>query len=125
MHVQENAPVELVFEQLDGGITLAKLSGRLDLAGARAIDLPFTARVATQGARVVVDLSDVSFLASLGIRSLLAPAKAARARGGDVVLLNPQPRVMEVLTLAGLAGVLRVYTDLADAVAALSAPAAG
>ena len=81
--------------------------------------------VATQGARVVVDLSEVSFLASLGIRSLLVPAKAARARGGDVVLLNPQPRVMEVLTLAGLTGVLKVYTDLADAVAALSAPAAG
>jgi anti-anti-sigma factor len=117
--------MELGFEQLDGGITLAKLSGRLDLAGARVIDLPFTARVATQGARVVVDLSEVSFLASLGIRSLLVPAKAARARGGDVVLLNPQPRVMEVLTLAGLAGVLKVYTDLADAVAALSAPAAG
>jgi hypothetical protein len=32
---------------------------------------------------------------------------------------------MEVLTLAGLTGVLKVYTDLADAVAALSAPAAG
>ena len=57
--------MELSFEQLDGGITLAKLSGRLDLAGARSIDLPFTAHVATKSVRVVVDLSQVSFLAVL------------------------------------------------------------
>lgn len=116
--------MELSFEPLDGGITLAKLSGRLDLAGSRAIDLPFTAHVATQSTRVVVDLSQVSFLASLGIRVLVVPAKAARARGGDLVLLNPQPKVMEVLMVSGLTAVLKVYTDLADAVAALSAPPA-
>jgi len=116
--------LELSFEHLDGGITLAKVSGRLDLAGARAFDLPFTAHVASTNARVIVDLSDLSFLASLGIRSLLVPAKAARARGGDVVLLNPQPKVLEVLTHAGLTSVLKVCTDLADAVAALGGSAA-
>lgn len=111
--------MELSFEQMPGGITLAKLSGRLDLAGARQIDLPLTAHVASTDARVVIDLSEVSFLASLGIRSLMVPAKAARARGGEVVLLNPQPKVMDVLTLAGLTGVLKVCTNLEEAVQAL------
>jgi anti-anti-sigma factor len=116
--------MELSFEQLDGGITLAKLSGRLDLAGARSIDLPFTAHVATKSVRVVVDLSQVSFLASLGIRTLVVPAKAARARGGDLVLLNPQPKVMEVLMVSGLTAVLKVYTSLDEAVAGLGGAAA-
>lgn len=111
--------MELTFERLDDGVTLAKLAGRLDVAGSRAIDLPFTSHVATQSVRVVVDLSEVDFLASLGIRSLVVPARAARARGGDVVLLNPKPKVMEVLQVSGLTGVLKVYTDLATAVAAL------
>ena len=117
--------MELGFEQLDGGVMLATLSGRLDAMGASAIDLPLTARIVTQGARVIVDLSGVSFLASLGIRSLVTPAKALRARGGELVLLNPQPAVLEVLRVAGLTAILKVFSDRAEAEAALAAQPAG
>ena len=112
--------MEFAFEQLDSGVTLVKLAGRLDIAGARAVDLPLAAQVTTQGARVIVDLSGVTFLSSLGIRSLLTPAKTARARGGELVLLDPQPAVLDVLTLAGLGKIIRIFTDRYAAIAALS-----
>ena len=107
-------------EHLAPGLTLVTLTGRLDIAGARAVDLPLAAQVTTQGARVIVDLSGVTFLSSLGIRSLLTPAKTARARGGELVLLDPQPAVLEVLTLAGLGKIIRIFTDREAAIAALS-----
>jgi anti-anti-sigma factor len=93
--------------------------------GASAIDLPLTARIVAEGARVIVDLSDVSFLASLGIRGLMSPAKALRARGGELVLLNPQPAVLEVLRVAGLTAILKVFSDRTEAEAGLAAHPAG
>ena len=111
--------MDISFEQLSDGIKLVKLAGRLDMMGAQSIDLKFTSGVATGDAGVVVDLSGVSFLASLGIRTLISPAKALKARGGRMVLLNPQPLVLEVLKVSGLLGILPVYTELSEAVAAL------
>jgi anti-anti-sigma factor len=111
--------MDISFEQLSDGIKLVKLAGRLDMMGAQSIDLKFTSGVATADAGVVVDLSGVSFLASLGIRTLISPAKALKARGGRMVLLNPQPLVVEVLKVSGLLGILPVYTELSEAVAAL------
>jgi anti-anti-sigma factor len=111
--------MEISFEQLSDTIKLVTLVGRLDMMGAQSIDLKFTAGVATGVSGVVVDLSGVSFLASLGIRTLISPAKALKARGGKMVLLNPQPLVLEVLKVSGLTVILPVYTDLAEAVAAL------
>ncbi len=111
--------MEIRFEQLSDTIKLVTLVGRLDMMGAQAIDLKFTSGVATGVSGVVVDLSGVSFLASLGIRTLISPAKALKARGGKMVLLNPQPLVLEVLKVSGLTVILPVYTDVAEAVAAL------
>jgi anti-sigma B factor antagonist len=111
--------MEISFEQLSDNIKLVTLVGRLDMMGAQSIDLKFTSGVATGVSGVVVDLSGVSFLASLGIRTLISPAKALKARGGKMVLLNPQPLVLEVLKVSGLTAILPVYTDVAEAVAAL------
>jgi anti-anti-sigma factor len=44
----------------------------------------------------------VSFLASIGIRALVAAAKAQAARGGRMVLVNPEPMVRKALQTAGI-----------------------
>ncbi len=81
---------------LENDITKITLSGRLDIKGALEIDSEFTA-VAEAKKNVVVDLSDVTFLASLGIRTLIVGAKATANNGGKLVLMNPQPNVEAVL----------------------------
>jgi len=81
---------------LENDITKITLSGRLDIKGALDIDSEFTA-VAEAKKNVVVDLSDVTFLASLGIRTLIVGAKATANNGGKLVLMNPQPNVEAVL----------------------------
>ncbi|MEI7995748.1 MAG: STAS domain-containing protein [Methylococcaceae bacterium] len=59
-------------ETFDNGILKVNLSGRLDVLGAQSIDMKFTALTATQKAHVLVDMSEVNFLASLGMRTLLS-----------------------------------------------------
>jgi anti-sigma B factor antagonist len=110
--------MELATEEIEGGITRIVLDGRLDIAGAGAIDLRFNTLAGSRRA-VVVDLSRVSFLASMGIRLLLTGAKAANSKGGKMVLLGPDPAVEKVLKTAGIDTLISIHHDAAGAIAAV------
>jgi anti-sigma B factor antagonist len=88
--------MDLEVADLENGITKVTLSGRLDVEGALKIDGEFNG-IAEQKKKVLVDLSAVTFIASLGIRTLITGAKATANNGGKMVLLDPQPNVEKVL----------------------------
>ncbi len=106
-------------QPLDGGITLIRLDGRLDIEGAEALDQPFTYATSTHPARIAVDLSAVSFLASIGIRTLLSAARGQAARGGKLVMFGAQPMIQRVLRTAGVDQLLTLCEDLEAARQAL------
>jgi anti-sigma B factor antagonist len=110
--------MELETEKLDGGITLVKLRGRMDVRGAQEIDLKFTMITSVSQGAFVIDMSEVDFLASIGIRTLLVSAKAAKARGGRLVLFKPIELVANTLELAGITAILPIFHDMDAASAA-------
>ena len=73
---------------MERGITRVSLSGPLDDQSAIEIDDEFT-KIAEENKNLLVDLSDVTSIASLGIRTLVVGAKATANNGGKMVLLNP------------------------------------
>ncbi len=93
------------------------LSGRLDAAGSAKIDLPFNA-VAGSSRHLLVDLSAVAFIASIGIRTLVLGAKTIRRRGGKLLLLNPRPEVGQVLETIGVTDLLPIVHTEDEALAA-------
>jgi len=117
--------MELAYSDLENGVRKIDLKGRLDIEGASAIDLKFTALAASQQAFLVVDLSLVDFIASLGIATLVRSAKAARLRKGSMALLSPQPNVAKVLAATKIDSVLPVYVDLNEACAFVLSNASG
>jgi anti-anti-sigma factor len=115
--------MELSFADLDNGVRKIDLKGRLDIEGATGIDLRFTALAAAQRAFIVVDLTMVDFIASLGVATLVRSAKAAKLRKGNLVLLNPQPNVAKVLAATRIDQVLHVCATLDEACAFVLADA--
>lgn len=111
--------MQMSVSTLDGDLVHVSLTGRMDALGADKISLPFTAAVASRQARVVVDLSDVDFVASAGLRQFFAAARAQKQRGGLMVLAAPQPGVLDVLTATAVQQVIPVYDSLDDALTAL------
>jgi anti-anti-sigma factor len=107
-------------ELLDNKAIKITLDGRLDIEGSNAIDMKFTALTATKKAAVLVDMSKVSFLASIGIRLLLSNAKACAQRGGQMVLFATQPMVNEVLTTSGVATLIPIVADEQAAIEAVA-----
>jgi len=113
--------MEIAMETHDDGVVELVLRGRLDIAGTGAIETLFAAAASREQGRLLVDMSEVSFLSSIGIRLLLMNAKAVGMRRGRMVLLNPQPGVLGVLETCGLIPLLTVRQDRGVAIAELLA----
>ena len=107
--------MEIQYSELDNGIILIKLSGRLDIIGTGEIETKFAGYCAGEKVRVIVDLSKVDFLASIGIRLLTLTAKSVASRGGKMVILNPIPEVQEVLEITGIPAIIPMYSQLESA----------
>jgi anti-sigma B factor antagonist len=112
--------MELTYEDLDDGIRRVNLVGRMDVQGCQEVDLKFTSVTASRQAFVVVDLSLVDFLSSLGLGTLVRSAKAQMSREGKLVLLSPQPQVARVLQTTQVDQVLDVFYDFEQARRAVS-----
>ncbi len=111
--------MELQTEQMNERITKITLSGRLDVAGTNAIDSRFAAVTATQGPNVIVDLSAVDFIGSMGVRLLLLNAKGLGARGDKMILCKPGPMVRKVLETIGIDAMIPIFNDIDSALRAL------
>ena len=103
------------YNELDNGIGLIKLGGKLDIIGTGEIETKFAGYCAGDKVRVVVDLSEVSFLASIGIRLLILTAKSVASRGGKMILLNPITEVQHVLEITGIPAIIPIYSQLESA----------
>jgi len=103
--------VELQTQELDNGILSVGLVGRLDHLAAQEIDLKLTVLISRQGP-VLVDMSQLTFIASIGIRTLVSSAKAQQRRGGSMVLYQPIDLVEEVLRTAGIDTIIPIAHDM-------------
>jgi len=97
----------LQIEQSGGGeCTQLRLIGRLDALGADRLEQEMEGCL-RQGAKSIdLELAEVPYLGSAGIRTVLRTAKTMRARGGSLRLLHPSAVVQETLRLVGLAELL-------------------
>ncbi len=71
------------------------------------------------GARtMVLDLSKVPYISSLGIATLVAVHVKVGRVGGKLRMVNPKPRVAEILEMTKVAGVFCTYSSVEEALAA-------
>src|SRR5208283_4625476 len=110
--------MQISTEELAGDITKVVLDGRMDIQGAAAVDLKMNI-VAGSSKKLLIDLEKVSFLGSMGLRSIVLPARAVNSRGGKVVLFAPTQMVESVLKAAGIDSLFPIHHDFAAAIAAL------
>jgi anti-sigma B factor antagonist len=103
----------------EDGITILKLTGRMDIEGTEKIDLRLTIATSADEARVIADLSEVSFMSSIGIGGLVRLAKNLGRRHGNLVLLDPQPVVQLILEKTGIPKIIRMCYTLDEALVAV------
>ena len=110
--------MDLQIELLSATVTKAIPVGRWDAVGASDIDLRLSA-LSGSGRSLIIDMAQVSFLSSMGIRSIVMSAKAVTLRGGKLVLLSPNENIAMVLTNTGIDALVPILDDLDAALLAV------
>jgi anti-sigma B factor antagonist len=105
-----------------GETSKIKLNGRLDTPGVGVIETRFTASVVATGRNAVVDLSQVTFVSSMGIRMLLTTARSLGLKKAKMILFGAQPLVLESLGNAGVVGLI-AYAETESLALAMLQPA--
>ena len=107
-------------EELEGGVTKVSLDGRLDIEGAAAVDLKLNV-VAGSSKFLLLDLGKLTFLGSMGLRSIVIPAQTIKRRGGKTVIFAPTQMVEEVLRASNIDAIIPIHHDLQAALAEFAA----
>ena len=92
------------------------LVGKLDIAGAEVIALPL-ATLAGGKTGILIDMSGVTFIASIGIRHLVMANKALSRRGGKLILVNPNAMVRETLVTSRVTDLIPIAATESEAYA--------
>jgi anti-anti-sigma factor len=103
-----------------GAATVVEVSGTVDAVTAPRFAEALQGEVAAGHAQLVVDLADVTYVSSAGLRAVLAGLKAARAAGGDLRLAGAAAAVAQVFDLAGFGSILESFGDVDAAVASFA-----
>jgi anti-sigma B factor antagonist len=101
-------------EQGAAGIHIVRPAGSLDSNTSRILE-DHLAGLRRDGAiTFVLDLKDLTYISSAGVRVILVAKKAMKAAGGDVALTNLRPQIRKVFEIIQALPSLNVFESVAD-----------
>ncbi len=107
-------------EKVCGAVTVLCPSGRIDAAHSEAFQTRLAAATGRTGAQVVVDMSGVAYISSVGLRALMVAAKQTKANGGKLAVAALQPVVQEIFEISRFNFVVKSFATPREAIAWMS-----
>lgn len=107
-------PISVRFDRRPGAL-VALVSGRLDSTAAQDFQEELVTALETPAARLLLDLAEVAFVSSAGLRVLLYISKQQKARGASVELCGASPEVLQVVRMSGFDRFLPLHPTAAAA----------
>ncbi len=104
----------------EGNILISKPMGRLDGTNSRDFEETLKAELGEGGLSLVIDLEDLVYISSAGLRAILLIAKTLNSKGQKLALCSLSDQILEVFEISGFNKVIPIHTDRAKAVSSLS-----
>ena len=98
-------------------ISIVSIAGSIDALTADQFAGCIDERISSGEKHLVLDLSEVEFMSSAGLRVILGALKETRRAGGDLYLAGAQKGVDGILRLSGFSKILKVYDSVDNAIA--------
>lgn len=98
------------------GIQILEITGRMDGELAAAMGQALEEILSQGHDKLVLNLGNVDYISSPGLREIVRAYKRAQAGGGDLRIASPSERVMDVFKLAGLDTTLQIFRSDIQAV---------
>ncbi|MEW9548592.1 STAS domain-containing protein [Nonomuraea sp. NPDC050783] len=100
-----------------GELVVVSLAGEVDVDNASRVRQCLGEAVAAHGPRLVVDLSELTFIDTTGLGVLVRQLAALRERDGSMALVAPDGQVLRRLRRTNLAPLFPIYETLSQALA--------
>lgn len=110
--------INITTEELPQGIVSIAIKGYVVTVNCSILTQTLDNLFAQRQYKIVVDMSGVEYLGSTGAGILIGALAKAQENQGKLVLVQPQPRVMEVFNLLGLDQILTIANNIDTALKA-------
>ena len=104
-----------IAERRTGDVLTLSLSGRLDTTTAKAFEAKILAQIESGDLRFIVDLAQLDYISSAGLRVLVLAGKRLGSGNGKIVLCSLKNPVREVFDIVGFSSIFPVYASHDDA----------
>ena len=108
-----------ISEDRKADAVILALSGKLDATTAKTFEDRILGVINLGTQRLVVDLSQLDYVSSSGLRVFILAAKRLQTVGGKIVLCSMKDHVRQVFDLAGFSSMLSIYGSRDEAIKGL------
>ena len=109
-----------VYEQRRADTLILQPTGRLDSNSAQDLQGELTRRLSDGETSIVLDLKDLDYISSAGLRVLLLIGKELQKKNGRLSLCALNNTVREVFEISGFISLFPIHTSVDDAIGAAS-----
>jgi anti-anti-sigma factor len=99
-----------------GQMSIVSIAGSIDASTADHITSFVDERISSGEKHLVIDLSEVEFMSSAGLRIILGALKEIRKQEGNLYLAGPQAGVERVLKMSGFSKIVKIYDNVDKAI---------
>ncbi|MDV2481112.1 STAS domain-containing protein [Methanoculleus sp. Wushi-C6] len=110
-----------ITERRAGAVDIVAVKGRLDASSSEAAEERINRVLDTGSRHLLINLCDLSYISSSGLRVLLAALKRLKKDGGTLRIACGNPQILEVFTMAGFHRIFSLAPDEAAALAGFPA----
>jgi anti-anti-sigma factor len=93
------------------GIPVVSITGRLDTVSSPIFDAQTASLLEEKHARILLDASAMTYVSSVGLRSILRIIKHTSQSGGRTGIFSMPPQILEVIEISGFQRLLDIYPD--------------
>ena len=108
-----------ISEERKADAVILVLSGKLDATTAKTFEDRILGVINSGTLRLVVDLSQLDYVSSSGLRVFILAAKRLQTVDGKIVLCSMKDHVRQVFDLAGFSSMLSIYASRDEAIKSL------
>jgi len=101
-----------------GGAVVYRITGKLDAVTGPNLDSAIA--IDQESSRVILDMREVTYVSSAGLRAILLAARRAQVAKGGLALFGLQASVKEVFDAAGFENIVPVASDETEACSKLA-----
>ena len=102
----------------ENGVQVVEVEGKLNTGASPDLDKFLSALVEEGNTKILLNLEYLDYIASTGLRVILATGKKLVGIGGKLVICNPNLMVMDVLKVSGFNQMFNVFDNEEDGLAA-------